>query len=112
LRETFDENSGKINLFHFKEVVELVEDPHNEISVDEVFEIDPDAGLGDEVEYEISDREFQRIAHSTRPIIFGSLKEAERQMVVSIFTDKVGDGFNRNCLAGRTKRTCCFQFSK
>ena len=86
-----DENTGKINLFHFKEVVELVEDPHNEISVEDVTEIDPDAGLGDEVEYEISDREFQRIAHSTRPIIFGSLKEAERQMVVSTFTDKIGE---------------------
>ena len=86
-----DEKTGKINLYHFKEVVDLVEDPNNEISVDDVFEIDPDAGIGDEVEYEISDREFQRIAHSTRPIIFGSLKEAERQMVVSTFTEKIGE---------------------
>jgi len=86
-----DEKTGKINLYHFKEVVELVEDTNNEISVEDVFEIDPDAGIGDEVEYEISDREFQRIAHSTRPIIFGSLKEAERQMVVSTFTEKIGE---------------------
>ena len=86
-----DENTGKINLYHFKEVVDLVEDPNNEISVEDVFEIDPNAGIGDEVEYEISDREFQRIAHSTRPIIFGSLKEAERQMVVSTFTEKIGE---------------------
>ncbi len=86
-----NEKTGNINLYHFKEVVDLVEDPNNEISVEDVFEIDPDAGIGDEVEYEISDREFQRIAHSTRPIIFGSLKEAERQMVVSTFTEKIGD---------------------
>ena len=86
-----DEKTGKINLYHFKEVVDLVEDPNNEISVEDVFEIDPEAGIGDEVEYEISDREFQRIAHSTRPIIFGSLKEAERQMVVSTFTEKIGE---------------------
>ncbi len=86
-----DEKTGKINLYHFKEVVDLVEDANNEISVEDVFEIDPDAGIGDEVEYEISDREFQRIAHSTRPIIFGSLKEAERQMVVSTFTEKIGE---------------------
>ena len=86
-----DEKTGKINLYHFKEVVDLVEDTNNEISVEDVFEIDPDAGIGDEVEYEISDREFQRIAHSTRPIIFGSLKEAERQMVVSTFTEKIGE---------------------
>ena len=86
-----DEKTGEINLYHFKEVVDLVEDTNNEISVEDVFEIDPDAGIGDEVEYEISDREFQRIAHSTRPIIFGSLKEAERQMVVSTFTEKIGE---------------------
>ena len=86
-----DEKTGKINLYHFKEVVDLVEDVNNEISVEDVFEIDPDANIGDEVEYEISDREFQRIAHSTRPIIFGSLKEAERQMVVSTFTEKIGE---------------------
>ena len=86
-----DEKTGKINLYHFKEVVDLVEDTNNEISVEDVFEIDPEAEIGDEVEYEISDREFQRIAHSTRPIIFGSLKEAERQMVVSTFTEKVGE---------------------
>ena len=86
-----DEETGKINLYHFKEVVDLVEDTNNEISVEDVFEIDPDANVGDEVEYEISDREFQRIAHSTRPIIFGSLKEAERQMVVLTFTEKVGE---------------------
>ena len=86
-----DEKTGKINLFHFKEVVDLVEDTNNEISVEDVFKIDPEAEIGDEVEYEISDREFQRIAHSTRPIIFGSLKEAERQMVVSTFTEKIGE---------------------
>ena len=86
-----DEKTGKINLSHFKEVVELVEDSNNEISMEDVVEFDPDAGLGDEVEYEISEREFQRIAHSTRPIIFGSLKEAERQMVVKTFTDKIGE---------------------
>jgi len=105
-----DEDTGKINLFHFKEVVELVEDPHNEISVDEVFEIDPDAGLGDEVEYEISDREFQRIAHSTRPIIFGSLKEAERQMVVSTFTDKVGEVLTGTVLRVEPNGRVAFSF--
>ena len=51
-----DEKTGKINLFHFKEVVELVEDTNNEISVEDVFKIDPEAEIGDEVEYEISDR--------------------------------------------------------
>ena len=99
-------------MYHFKEVVDLVEDTNNEISAEDVFEIDPEAEIGDEVEYEISDREFQRIAHSTRPIIFGSLKEAERQMVVSTFTEKIGEVFNWNSIKGRTKWSCCLKFSK
>ena len=86
-----DRETGKINLSHYKEVVEIVEDPVNEISVQDVEKIDPEAGIGDEVEYEISDREFLRIAHSTRPIIFGSIKDAERQMVVSTFTEKIDE---------------------
>ena len=105
-----DENTGKINLSHFKEVVEIVEDANNQISLDDVEEIDPEAGLGDEVEYEISDREFLRIAHSTRPIIFGSLKEAERQMVVSTFTDKVGDVLTGNVIRVEPNGRIAFSF--
>ena len=105
-----DENTGKINLSHFKEVVEIVEDANNEISLDDVEEIDPEAGLGDEVEYEISDREFLRIAHSTRPIIFGSLKEAERQMVVSTFTEKVGDVLTGNVIRVEPNGRIAFSF--
>ena len=86
-----DRETGKINLSHYKEVVEIVEDPVNEISVQDVEKIDPEAGIRAEVDYEISDREFLRIAHSTRPIIFGSIKEAERQMVVSTFTEKIDE---------------------
>ncbi|MEZ7973574.1 MAG: transcription termination factor NusA, partial [SAR324 cluster bacterium] len=105
-----DENTGKINLSHFKEVVEIVEDANNQISLDDVEEIDPEAGLGDEVEYEISDREFLRIAHSTRPIIFGSLKEAERQMVVSTFTNKVGDVLTGNVIRVEPNGRIAFSF--
>ena len=105
-----DEKTGKINLSHFKEVVEIVEDSNNEISVEDVEQIDPNAGLGDEVEYEISDREFLRIAHSTRPIIFGSLKEAERQMVVSTFTDKIGEVLTGNVIRVEPNGRIAFSF--
>ncbi len=105
-----DEKTGKINLYHFKEVVDLVEDTNNEISVEDVFEIDPEANIGDEVEYEISDREFQRIAHSTRPIIFGSLKEAERQMVVSTFTEKIGEVLTGTVLRVEPNGRVAFSF--
>ena len=105
-----DETTGKINLSHFKVVVEMVEDSSNEISLEDVLEIDPDSGIGDEVEYDISEREFQRIAHSTRPIIFGSLKEAERQMVVSTFTEKIGEVMTGTVLRVEPNGRVAFSF--
>ena len=39
-------------------------------SLEKVRKMDPDAILDDEVEYEISPKEFSRIAHSARQIIF------------------------------------------
>ena len=62
--------TGQIEMFHYKVVVEFVEDTYNEISLEEVRKMDPDAILDDEVEYEISPKEFSRIAHSARQIIF------------------------------------------
>ena len=70
--------TGLIEMFHYKVVVEFVEDSYNEISLEEVRKMDPDAILDDEVEYEISSKEFSRIAHSARQIIFSSIREAER----------------------------------
>ena len=83
--------TGIIEMFHYKEVVEFVEDPYNEITLEKVCEMDPEAIIGDEVEYEISPKEFLRIAHSARQIIFGSIRQAEREMVVNTFEKKVGE---------------------
>ena len=55
--------TGLIEMFHYKVVVEFVEDTHNEIALEEVQKMDPDAILDDEVECEISPKEFLRIAH-------------------------------------------------
>ena len=83
--------TGKIELFHYKEVVDVVEDPHNEISLLEAHEMDPEASVGDEVEYQVSDREIDGIARSARQFMFTNVKDAERDMVVDTFEKRIGE---------------------
>ena len=83
--------TGKIELFHYKEVVEVVEDPHNEVSLLEAHEMDSEAAVGDEVEYQVSDREIDRIARSARQFMFANVKDAERDMVVDTFEKRIGE---------------------
>jgi N utilization substance protein A len=83
--------TGKIELFHYKEVVEVVEDPHNEVSLLQAHEMDSEAAVGDEVEYQVSDREIDRIARSARQFIFANVNDAERDMVVDTFEKRIGE---------------------
>ena len=102
--------TGLIEMFHYKVVVEFVEDSYNEISLEEVRKMDPDAILDDEVEYEISPKEFSRIAHSARQIIFSSIREAEREMVVNTFEKKVGEIITGNVLRAETNGRISINF--
>ena len=102
--------TGQIEMFHYKVVVEFVEDAYNEISLEEVRKMDPDAILDDEVEYEISPKEFSRIAHSARQIIFSSIREAEREMVVNTFEKKVGEIITGNVLRAETNGRISINF--
>ncbi len=102
--------TGLIEMFHYKVVVEFVEDSYNEISLEEVRKMDPDAILDDEVEYEISPKEFSRIAHSARQIIFSSIREAEREMVVNTFEKKVGEIITGNVIRAETNGRISINF--
>ncbi|MBF0238270.1 MAG: transcription termination factor NusA [SAR324 cluster bacterium] len=83
--------TGQIELFQYKEVVDDLDDPNNEISLEEALEMDPSAVLGDEVEYEVEEKEFLRIAQSARQLIFKRIKEAERENIVETFLSKKGE---------------------
>ena len=62
--------TGKFDLMHYKIVVDSIEDPDNEITIDEAHELDPLAECGDEVEYEIDSNEFASvIAQTARQLI-------------------------------------------
>ncbi len=86
-----DEQSGEIGVFRTKLVVENVEDPDLEISLDDAKEIDDEVELEDEVKIEVTPENFGRIAaQSAKQVITQRIREAERKLVLDEFMEKKG----------------------
>lgn len=91
LEAHLNQKTGFMELFQYKTVMADPEDPENEISIEVAREMDESAEEGDEVEYEVDPKEFNRIAQSARQLIFKKLKEAEREMVFNSFKERKGE---------------------
>ena len=86
-----DEESGEIGVFRTKLVVENVEDPDTQISLEDAKEIDDEVELGDEVKIEVTPEDFGRIAAQTaKQVITQRIREAERKLVLDEFMSKKG----------------------
>jgi len=84
-----DEERGTVRLFLKKEIVEVVDDPGTEISLDEARQALPQAELGDTVRMEVKARSFGRIAAQTaRQVIIQGIREAEQGMIYDEFCSK------------------------
>jgi N utilization substance protein A len=88
VRVNIDREMGDIDVFMRKDVVEEIEDEMVEISLEEALEIDPRYEVGDVVEYQVTPRDFGRIAAQTaKQVVVQRIREAERGM---IFDDYIG----------------------
>ncbi len=88
----YDEDAGEIELFEFKTVVEEVDDPDTEISLEEARKYDPDVEVGDSLGLKIDARSFGRIdAQTVRQIIFQKVREAERDAIYNEYIEKKGE---------------------
>lgn len=84
-----NEEKGTVRMFLKKDVVETVDDPATEISLEEAQAKLPKAMLGDVISFEIKTRDFGRIAAGTaRQVIIQGMREAERGMIFSEFSSK------------------------
>jgi N utilization substance protein A len=84
-----NEELGTVRMFIRKNIVEVVDDPDTEMSLEEAREKLPAAGLGDVVRMEIKTRDFGRIAAQTaRQVIIQGMREAERGMIYDEFSSK------------------------
>ena len=84
-----DEVKGTVRMYVKKDVVEEVDNPNTEISLEEARRTLPSAQFGDVVRIEIKPRNFGRIAAQTaRQVIIQGMREAEHSMVYDEFTSK------------------------
>ncbi len=89
---TYNEDTGDMEVYQFKTVVEEVEDPDTEISFEEAKEIDPDVQLDDEVGFKLEVEDLGRIAaQSAKQVIIQRMRDAEQEIIYEEFKDRVGE---------------------
>src|SRR6202142_2915430 len=88
-----DADSGKVRVFRARAVVEEVEDPTIQFTVEEARAFQPDAQIGDLVETEQLDQEaFGRIhAQTAKQVVLQRLHEAERNVVFDQYASREGE---------------------
>ena len=84
-----NEETGVVRMFLKKEVVEEVDNPGTEISLEEARLSLPRVELGDTIRIEVKPKNFGRIAAQTaRQVIIQGIREAEQGMIYDEFTSK------------------------
>ena len=97
LRSRFNEESGLIEVFAVKQVVEEVEIPETQLSLEQANELFPGAeiAIGQEIEFPKPTDILGRIAAQTaKQVIFQKVREAERDNVYAEYSDRVGEVVN------------------
>lgn len=95
VRVTVNLNTGDVDAYVSKEVVERVGDPAYEITVEDAQAIEKGAQIGDMVEVHEQVKDFGRVAAQTaKQVILQRLREAEREIVMNEYEDKIGTVIN------------------
>ena len=91
----YNEESGEIEVFQFKEVAEVVTEPEIEISLPEGRKLDPECEVGDSLGSKMDTSTFGRIAaQSAKQVIIQKMKDAEKDVVYASFIDRKGEILN------------------
>jgi transcription termination/antitermination protein NusA len=95
VRAHLNRDNGKFDAFIVKKVVETVEDPLAEWTVDEAHDYKSDAQVGEEIHLPISTEGLGRIAaQSAKQVLYQRIREAEREKVYNEYIDRVGEVVN------------------
>lgn len=95
VRVTMNLNTGDVDAFVTKEVVEDIENPAYELSLPQAQVMKKDAKIGDFIEVHEAVKSFGRVAAQTaKQVILQRLREAERENVMAEFEDKIGTVIN------------------
>ena len=93
LRTKFNHETGQVELFSVRQIVEEVDDPLTEISLAEAQELYGDEAEVDmEIEFPKPTDVLGRIAAQTaKQVIFQKVREAERDNVYALYSDRVNE---------------------
>ncbi|MFZ0273778.1 MAG: transcription termination factor NusA [Acidobacteriaceae bacterium] len=98
MRAEIDKDTGEIRAYVFKTVVEtpeLIEDPVNQIALEEARELAPEVEIGGEIRYYKPTDVLGRIAaQMAKQVIFQKVREAERDTVFNEYAHRVGEVLN------------------
>jgi transcription termination/antitermination protein NusA len=104
LKTRFNTETGQVDLFALKTVVEAVENPATEIAISEAREmyrplygedVANSIELGDEMEFPKPTEVLGRIAAQTaKQVIFQKVREAEREHVFAEYNERIGEVVN------------------
>lgn len=82
VRVSIDRETGDIDVYMRRDIVETVEDPFSQASLEEAQEIDPTYEIGDIIEYQVTPKDFGRIAAQTaKQVVVQRIRETERGMI-------------------------------
>lgn len=89
VRVNIDRETGDIDVFMRKDIVEEVADPFVEVAVAEAKEIDQDYEVGDVIEYQVTPMDFGRIAAQTaKQVVVQRIRETERGMIYDDYVNR------------------------
>ena len=91
----FNEQTGALEIYGVKKVVQTVQDPDKEISLEEALQIDPAARLESELRFPKPTDALGRIsAQTAKQVILQKVREAERETIYSEYSGRVGELVN------------------
>lgn len=91
----YSEESGEIEVFQFKDVMEEITEPDLQIGFEEARMLDPNCEIGDSIGTKMDTSTFGRIAaQSAKQVIIQKMKDAERDAVYSSFINRKGEIIN------------------
>ncbi len=88
----YSDDSGEIEVYQFKIVVNEVENEINEISLEEAQAHDPSVMLDDEMGFRLKIEDLGRIAaQSAKQVIIQRMRDAEQSLIYDEYKDRIGE---------------------
>lgn len=95
VRVSMNLNTGDVDAYVTKEIVEKVEDEHTQISLNDAQAMRKNAAVGETIEIHQKVENFGRVAAQTaKQVILQRLREAEREIILAEYEDKIGTVIN------------------